>query len=352
MRKKILLIEDDEMIRENTSEILGLANYEVETAENGKIGVAKALEDKPDLIICDIMMPELDGYGVLYLLSKNPETSAIPFIFLTAKAEKSDRRKGMALGADDYLTKPFEEMDLLNSVEGRLKRSDVFKQDFGNDIEGLNKFMNSAKGIKELEELSENRQHRVFKKKEEIFHEGDFPNVLFFLNKGKVKTYKIHDDGKEYITSLIKDGEFFGYMPIMEDRPYTEFAMAMEDSEVYRIPKEDFNELIRRNRDVANKFIKMIANDLTDKEEKLLSLAYDTVRKRVANALLDLKRRYEKKGEDVFKIEVSRNDLASMAGTASESVIRTLADFKEEGLVQVSGKELIILDATGLEKIW
>ena len=115
MSKRILFIEDDKIIRENTAEILELANYEVTTAENGKVGVEKAKDIHPDLIICDIMMPELDGYGVLYLLGKDPQTSSIPFIFLSAKADKSDVRKGMALGADDYLTKPFDEMDLLKA---------------------------------------------------------------------------------------------------------------------------------------------------------------------------------------------------------------------------------------------
>ena len=120
--KKILLIEDNTEIRENTGEILSLANYEVITAPNGKIGVTLAQEQNPDLIICDIMMPELDGYGVLHILSKKTETAQIPFIFLTAKTERSDVRKGMELGADDYLTKPFDDTELLNAVETRLHK--------------------------------------------------------------------------------------------------------------------------------------------------------------------------------------------------------------------------------------
>src|SRR5690349_18036560 len=104
LMKKILLIEDNKEMRENTSEILELANYKVVTAPNGKIGVELAGKEIPDIILCDIMMPELDGYGVLYMLSKKPETASIPFIFLTAKTEKTDIRKGMSMGADDYLT--------------------------------------------------------------------------------------------------------------------------------------------------------------------------------------------------------------------------------------------------------
>ena len=100
MKKKILLIEDNADVRENAAEILSLAGYDVQTAVNGKSGVDMAQKDKPDLIICDIMMPELDGYGVLHILSKSADTAGIPFIFLTAKTEKADIRKGMNLGAD------------------------------------------------------------------------------------------------------------------------------------------------------------------------------------------------------------------------------------------------------------
>jgi CRP-like cAMP-binding protein len=352
MKKKVLLIEDDHLLRENTTEILELASYDVTAAENGKVGVARAKEIQPDLIICDIVMPELDGYGVLYLLNKDFKTSAIPFIFLSAKAEKSAMRKGMALGADDYLTKPFEEIDLLNAVEVRLKRSQVFKQEFSNDIAGVDNFMNEARGLKELERLSRDSQIRNFKKKDTIFYEGDYPNVLFFLNKGKVKTIKINEDGKEYITGLITEGEFFGYMPILKKSAYTDIAIAMEDAEVYRIPIDDFTSLMQCNRDVANKFIKMISNNLTEKEEMLLSLAYDTVRKRVANTLMKLKDCYQTEDKSSFKINISRNDLASLVGTASESVIRTLADFKEEKLIRVEGKDIVVLNEQGLEKIW
>ena len=120
--KKILLIEDNDEIRENTAEILELSNYKVITAENGKRGVELAMGNKPDLIVCDIMMPVLDGYGVLMTLQKNTDTQNIPFIFLTAKAERNDFRKGMELGADDYITKPFEGSELLNAIESRLKK--------------------------------------------------------------------------------------------------------------------------------------------------------------------------------------------------------------------------------------
>src|SRR4051812_9742351 len=128
--KTILIIEDNPEIRENTSEILGLAGYEVQTAENGRKGVDLALSKRFDLVICDIMMPELDGYGVLHILSKKPDRADVPFIFLTAKTEKADVRKGMELGADDYLTKPFDDSELLNAVETRLKKHEMRTRDY------------------------------------------------------------------------------------------------------------------------------------------------------------------------------------------------------------------------------
>ena len=112
--KKILIIEDDPLIRENIFEVLELNNYKTFIAANGKEGVDLALQILPDLIICDIMMPLMDGFEVKEELSKDPRTKFTPFIFLTAKAETKEIRHGMALGADDYITKPFEIADLRN----------------------------------------------------------------------------------------------------------------------------------------------------------------------------------------------------------------------------------------------
>ena len=132
--KKVLVIEDNKEILENTAEILELSNYNVFTAENGRIGIEKALADKPDLILCDIMMPELDGYGVLHMVQSHPQLQHTPFIFLTAKTDPSEVRKGMSLGADDYIPKPFDPTDLLTAVEGRLKKADLIKREIAEGI--------------------------------------------------------------------------------------------------------------------------------------------------------------------------------------------------------------------------
>ncbi|REJ81748.1 MAG: response regulator [Bacteroidetes bacterium] len=349
--KKILLIEDNPEMRENTAEILELANFKVISAENGRAGVEKAGVEKPDLIICDIMMPDLDGYGVLYLLGKNPETAGIPFIFLTAKTEKSDVRKGMTMGADDYLTKPFEEMELLNAVEARLRKNEIFKKEFSKNVEGLNEFLAQAQGLEELRKISSEKKTHHYKKKEILYMEGDEPNGLIFISKGNIKTFKTNENGKEFIISMHGKGDFIGYLDLIENTEYRESAEALEDSEISIIPKQDFFALLYSNRDVAAKFIKMLSNNLQESEERLINLAYNSVRKRVASALIDLQSRYKSDNSDKTAFTVSREDLASIVGTATESVIRTLSDFKEEKLIDIRDKNIHILNAEKLVRM-
>lgn len=349
--KRILLIEDNPEMRENTAEILEFANFEVHTAVNGREGVKAARSLSPDLILCDIMMPELDGYGVLNMLARDPKTAGIPFIFLTAKTEKSDIRKGMGMGADDYVTKPFEEMELIEAIESRLRRSEIVRKEFEPGMEGLSAFFDEVRGEHALSELSEGRRVRAFKTKETIFMEGDQPRDLFFIMKGKVKTWRMNDDGKELVTGLYKAGEFFGFLSLLSSKSYSQNAACLEKSEIALIPREDFQELMWKNRDVAFRFVKMLANSVEEREEKLLHLAYDSVRARVADVLLQLKDKYGEPGDQQFRIKISRDDLASMAGTATESLIRTLSEFRADGMVESSGREIIVKDPQALEKV-
>jgi CRP-like cAMP-binding protein/CheY-like chemotaxis protein len=349
--RKILLIEDNKDVRENTAEILELAQYTVVTAVNGKEGVELAKKEKPDLIICDIMMPVLDGHGALHLLSKNEETAGIPFIFLTAKAERGDFRKGMEMGADDYLTKPFDDVELLNAIESRLKKNEILKKEFTKNFAGINDFINEAKGIESLKKLSEERDIRNYKKKEDIYKEGAYPKGIYFINKGKVKTYQTNELGKELITELLKEGDFFGYLSLLQDEKYTSSATALEDSEIYMIPKNDFFALIYKNAEVSKRFIEILSDNLREKEKQLVKLAYNSVRKRVAEALVNLSDKYKKEGDQKFSMNVSREDLANMVGTATETVIRTLSDFREDKFIEISGGTITILNYDKLAKM-
>lgn len=343
--KKILLIEDNQNIRENTAEILELANYKVFTAENGKVGVEAALEHKPDLIICDIMMPVLDGYGVLHLLHKNPAIQNTPFIFLTAKTERADIRRGMELGADDYLTKPFMETELLTAIESRLKKVDQLKQEFSADLQGLDQLMRINTGSETLESFTADRNVNTYRKKQLIYSEGNRPSRLYYVRKGKVITCKSNEDGKELVVGLYNEGEFLGHVALLEGTAYKETAKAIEDSELALIPKEDFEELMNNNMGIARKFITMLAKNVTEQEERLLKLAYNSLRKKVADALITLHKKYN------TAIDIGRENLASIAGTATESMIRTLGDFKNEKLIDIKDGSIIILNEKKLESL-
>src|ERR1051325_7603398 len=192
--KKVLIIEDDDVIRNNTAEMLELAGYKSIKAENGKIGVSLALKEIPDLIICDIAMPVMDGYETLYLLGKNSSTADIPFIFLTARTEKADLRKGMNMGADDYIFKPFEEMELLEAIDIRLKKSEHFKKEYSRDVAGLNEFFKTAKGMDELGKLKAAKKVRRIRKKDMIYLEGDESGNVVFINKGRVKIFNMNHE--------------------------------------------------------------------------------------------------------------------------------------------------------------
>ncbi len=351
MMKKILLIEDNHDMRENIAEMLELANYDVRMAENGKVGVEAAKDWLPDLIICDIMMPELDGYGVLHMISKNPDTASIPFIFLTAKTERSDVRRGMNMGADDYLTKPFNEVDLLDAIETRFKKNEITQKNFDVSEEGIDSFIDHARGLSDLQELSKERRKKAFKKKETIFREGDYANYLYFIASGKVKCAKTDDYGKDLVTDIFNEGEFVGYMGLLEGEDHIETATALEDCVLSVIPRNDFLSLIQKNRDVATTFIRMLANNVKEKEERLLQLAYSPVRERVAYTLLNLHNQFNAQAETNQGIRFSREDLASIVGTATESLIRQLSDFKEEGFIKVQGREIVVVDPEGLRQV-
>jgi len=349
MMKKILLIEDNDDVRNNTAEILELSNYEVIVAENGKIGVEKAIEHSPDLIICDIMMPVLDGYGVLHAIHRNESIKNTPFIFLTAKSERTDFRKGMELGADDYVTKPFSGTDLLNAVDGRLKKIELLKKDLAPTLEGIDELRKNSYGKDPLHSLTEDRNVNKFKKKQLIYSEGNHPNRLYYVLKGKVKTFRANEDGKELVTELFTAGDFLGHIAMLEGSVYKDTAEAMEDSEIAVIPREDFDDLLNRNPEVAKKFIQLLAKNVSTKESQLLGLAYNSLRKKVAEALMALQKKYQEDDKQAFVIDISREGLASIAGTATESLIRTLSDFRSEKMIDIKDGRITILNQKKLE---
>lgn len=351
--KKILLIEDNQYVRENTAEILELEKYDVFTAANGKVGVEMALKHIPDIIICDIMMPELDGYDVFDNLNKNPKTASIPFIYLTAKSEKAEIRKGMNLGVDDYLTKPFEEYELLQVIECRLKKNDFLKKEFSKNIQGISTFLNEASEYLNLKALSKDRTLQSYKNKEEIFREGSAAQRLYFIESGNVKTFKTTETGKEFVTGFYSAGDFIGQLSLLGDSgKYTETATALEKAEICGIPKVDFITLLYQNKYVSNKFISMISNNMIDLQKQLINMAFATVRQKTAKALLELDAKGMMKDKNHTGISIPREDFAGLIGTATETAIRMLSQFKEEELISIaSSKKLILLDKIKLQHI-
>ena len=130
---KILVIEDEASTRDKIVTVLKYEDYEVIDAPNGREGVISARENYPDLIICDVLMPDMNGYGALAALRDDPDTSVIPVIFLTAAASRADMRKGMEMGADDYITKPYTVEELLAAVRTRLDRQEIIKSNSTTD---------------------------------------------------------------------------------------------------------------------------------------------------------------------------------------------------------------------------
>ena len=349
--KTILIIEDNEDIRENVEEILTLSSYKVLTAANGKEGVDVAQKNIPDLIICDIMMPGIDGYGVLHVLHKDPQTQNIPFIFLTSKSERSDFRAAMEMGADDYITKPFSGNELLNAIESRLKKNEIIKKNFSADLQGLNELRSSISNSKTLEELTAESNVNGYKKKQVIYKQGNHPHYLFYIVKGKVKTFKTHEDGKDLVIDLYNEGDFFGYTTLLESAIYKETAEAIEETELALIPKKDFEDLLNTNPAIARKLISLLSKNVVAKEDHLLGIAYNTLRKKVAEALVSMQKKYHTNKKENFTIDISREELATIAGTATESLIRTLSDFKSENLIDIKTGKISIVDEKKLNNL-
>jgi CheY-like chemotaxis protein len=350
--KKVLLIEDDMVVRENTAELLELANYSVITANNGKDGISLAKKHLPNIIICDIMMPELNGYGVLQILSKDPITKHIPFIFLTAKTEHKDIRKGMDLGADDYITKPYDESELFSAIESRLAKVAILS-DQSNTIL-LNK-IDTPTDIKDLNQLknffADNSEEIFYKAGEEIYLEGDNSNYSFLIDKGIVKTYKIDEQGKELITGLHNEDDFFGFTSFLHNVPYQESATAIENTQVYRFSKAELKQLLEQNPEATMQLVDYLTENVSEIKAHLLEMAYSSVRKKTANTILQFTKKMKQYNENE-QLKISRSDLASIAGIATETFIRTLSEFKKDGIIDIDGRNIKILDIEKLKKVF
>lgn len=250
----------------------------------------------------------------------------------------------MELGADDYITKPFDATELLNAVDSRLKRVELLKKQLSPNLDGLNQLQTESSNANVLAHLVEQRSVNIYKKKQVIYSEGNHPLQLYYVINGKVKTFKTNDDGKDLVTELYSPGDFLGHVALLQSGVYKETAEAMDDTKLAVIPKKEFENLLNSNWEVAHKFISLLAKNVADKEAQLLNMAYNSLRKKVADALVTLKLKYHKPGNELFSIDISRENLATIAGTATESLIRTLSDFKSEKLIEIRDGHISILN--------
>lgn len=339
--KKLLIIEDDVPLRDNISEVLALVGYEIISAEHGKSGVEMALKEKPDLILCDIVMPELDGYGVLHILSRHPETVNIPFIFLSGRKELSELRKAMALGADDYIVKPFKDTDLMESIEMRLKKSTQKQTSGGTQIgdvsSGITALAEKRLGSREWEVNRYNRKYIVYTN-------GDSPKAAYFVVSGKLKEYTVNKDGKELILNIYSKGDLIGYREIIANCKYWANLQAIEDAELMLIPKKSFLDLVDTDQKVEKELIRQLCHNIREQEERLINLAYNSLRKKVANAIVKVADKFKDSRDGKPSIEISREDLSHFIGSAPESMIRTLKEFKQEKLIGVSNGYITLLN--------
>ena len=349
--KTILIIEDDSVLRENTAELLELSNYKVITASNGKNGVELAKQELPDLIVCDIMMPELNGYDTLKVLSKNNKTKRIPFIFLSAKTEHKDVRKGMNMGADDYITKPFTEDELISAIESRLAKAEILEDlsyvSKGSTPEKPSNDINTLNDLKNF--FDDNGTEFYYPRDTIIYREEDHSNYIYLISKGTVKCHQIDEQGKELVTALFKEDDLFGYTTFIDNQPHKETATAIDEVVLIGISSVQFNQILNDNPKVAIELIQLLSDDLTKMKNQLLDMAYSSVNKKTAATILKFAEKINRKPDDPIKI--SRSDLASVAGIATETLIRALTSFKKQGIIKSDGRNIKVLDLERLKEM-
>lgn len=347
MSKRILVIEDNEEVRDNLAEILELYGYTVTQAEDGIKGVRAAMEILPDLILCDVMMPNLDGFGVLNLIGENERTAGIPFIFITARTEKEDIRRGMNLGADDYITKPFYKDELLKVVQTRLKKA-ALRGPMVAQTSAQATLSDPERGRGILEKaFTEEERVKVFDRGEQVIREGDNAHFIYRIKEGRVLLGRSHEYGRDYILAEQGPGEYFGIPSVLEAEPFHYSAKVGTTTLVCELlPKEKFLQLINQERTVAEALMHLLAGRVVERSNQLVHQAYDSVRRRTALILCDLYERYG--GGD---IQLSREELAQMVGATKESVIRAISDFKRDKLLTTEGRKVKLLDVVGLRAL-
>jgi CRP-like cAMP-binding protein/FixJ family two-component response regulator len=339
--KRLLLIDSDPKESKKMTEILEIGGYKVELARQGREGLRKAEVIKPDLIISRIVLKGGDGFSILYSIRQDKNLAGIPFIMLAENAEREDRRRAMELGADDFISKPFSEPELLKSIEIQLTRYQQLKNKFSEkDKEADHQLLHEEPWVRLL---IQDRKIQHYREGDQIYRNGNHPAYVYYLLEGRIKLYYLNEKGKELTTDIVTSGEFFGYESVLSNHEYKQNSMALIDSEILRISSDEFISIMQGDTSIANGLLKVISAKFSKKEGDMLSLAYDSVRGRIGLKLIYLS---EKLNTD--RLGISRKDLASLAGTSIETVVRVLSSLKEEGIIELHEHEIILKDKVAL----
>lgn len=203
----------------------------------------------------------------------------------------------------------------------------------------------------ELVKLAECKTSRLVKKGEVIFEEGENVNGIFCVKDGVCKLTKLSSNGKDHIVKLVTKGELLGQRSMISEEPVNLSAVALEDMQVCFIPKSEIMGFFDKNNQFSMNVMRTICGDLKDADSQMVNMAQKTVKERLAETLLYLQDTFSKNEDDSLKIQLSRDELASMIGTATESCIRLLSDFNKLGLIELKGKKIILKDIPKLKKM-
>jgi len=335
----ILLIANREDMRQRIPDMLRLSGYEVTVVEDGISGLSCLDGKLPDLVICDADMP---APGVLVFLRElRRKAGLLPVIVFGKLPAKEDVRNVMTAGADDCLPEPFEVLDLLRSVDACLSRKERI-------CHRVEKPSEAAFDQQTLMRTYGERDVVVLKRKQLVYVEGQRALCVWLVVSGRIKTYRINEEGKELITSIYGSGELLGCPEVMESACYRDNARVLEDAGLVAIPRQEFMEELRGNSSMTLWILQTMAHRSAMRDQGLVNLSYNSLRKRVANGLLELAAIYRESG-DHAAIVISRENLAGIVGAAPESLTRTLSDFKKEKLISVEEGRILLLDEKGLK---
>lgn len=333
-----MLVGNREDLQKSIPDMLRLSGYEVVAVEDGVSAMRFMDAVIPELVICDA---DISGPGLLVFLRElRHKAGLLPVIVFGDLPGKEDVRRVMEAGADDCLQIPFETIDLLRSVEACLSRK----------LRLCHRVERPAEESFDQQVLLKaygDRDLVIFKRKQLLYVEGQRALCVWLVMSGRVKTYRTNEEGKELITSIYGAGELIGCPEVMESACYRDNARVLEDAGLVAIPRQEFVEALQCNSRMTLWLLQTMAHRSALRDQGLVNLSYNSLRKRVANGLLELADIYREGGEDAA-IVISRENLAGIVGSAPESLTRTLGDFKREKLISVEEGRIVLLDEKGL----